>query len=197
MAADKRRLEHFRLVPPATLGDDANRAPCRDRRLLALEQLIARGLERDGGACSTMSRLAHEHRSGWRDALQPRRGVDDVARHHPLVRGADRHGGLACEHTRASVDARAECLHCVNQLERRTNGQLGIVLLRDWCSPDGHYRIAYELLDGAAVALDHLAREVEVARQGLPDLFRVTLLGERRETDEIREQDADEAPLSG
>ena len=122
-------------------------------------------------------------------------GVDDVAGDHPLVRGADRHRRLAGQHAGASLDARAERLDRVDQLERGTNGALGVVLVRDRRAPDGHHRVADELLDRAAVALDHLAREVEVARQRVADVLRVTLLGERREADEIREQDADEAPL--
>ena len=62
-------------------------------------------------------------------------------------------------------------------------------------APDGHHRVADELLDGAAVARDDLRREVEVARQQLPDVLRVAVLGERREAHEVREQDRHEASL--
>ena len=44
------------------------------------------------------------------------------------------------------------------------DGALGVVLVRDRRAPDGHDRVADELLDRAAVALDDLARQVEVAR---------------------------------
>ena len=57
----------------------------------------------------------------------------------------------------------ARAPHGVDQLERRAHGALGIVLVRDRRAPDGHHRVADELLDGAAVAVDDVAREVEVA----------------------------------
>ena len=75
------------------------------------------------------------------------------------------------------------------------DGALGVVLVGGRRAPDGHHGIADELLDRAAVALDDVAREVEVARQRVADVFRVALLGERREADEVREQDADELAL--
>ena len=46
----------------------------------------------------------------------------------------------------------------VDELERGPDGALGVVLVGDRRAPDGHDRVADELLDGAAVALDDLAR---------------------------------------
>ena len=46
-----------------------------------------------------------------------------------------------------------------------------------------------ELLDRPAVAGDHLACELEVAGEGVADLLRVALFGERGEADEVGEQD--------
>jgi hypothetical protein len=57
----------------------------------------------------------------------------------------------------------------------------------DGCAPDGHDRVTDELLDGAAIAVDHVAGGVEVARERLTDIFRVTLFGERREADKVGE----------
>jgi hypothetical protein len=42
---------------------------------------------------------------------------------------------------------------------------------------------------------DHLGGGVEVAREELADRLRVAVLGERREADEVGEQDRDEATL--
>ena len=56
VAADERRLERLAAVAPAALGDDAQRAPCRDGRRLALEHLLARLLEGD---------RARSRRAGW------------------------------------------------------------------------------------------------------------------------------------
>jgi hypothetical protein len=62
-------------------------------------------------------------------------------------------------------------------------------------APDGHHRVADELLDGAAVAGYHLGGELEVARQRLPDVFGVAFLGEGGESDEVGEEDRYEAAL--
>ena len=55
----------------------------------------------------------------------------------------------------------------VDEVERGADGALGVVLVGDRRAPDGHHGVADELLDRAAVALDDLARQVEVARQEL------------------------------
>ena len=130
---------------------------------------------------------------GARRGLEPRGGVDEVAGHHPLVARADRHRGLAGQHAGAGLDARPEVTDGLDQLEGGANGPLGVVLVGDRRAPDGHHRVADELLDGAAVAIDDLARHVEVAGQQLPDGLRVAAFGERREPDEVREEDRDEA----
>ena len=44
----------------------------------------------------------------------------------------------------------------VDELEGGADGPLGVVLARDRRAPDGHDRVADELLDGAAVALDDI-----------------------------------------
>ena len=85
----------------------------------------------------------------------------------------------------------------VHQLQPGPDGPFGVVLPGDRCSPDGHDGVADELLDGAAVALDHVGAEREVAGQDLADVLRVAFLGERREPDEVGEQDRDEATLGG
>ena len=63
------------------------------------------------------------------------------------------------------------------------------------CAPDRHDRVADELLDRAAVAADDLAGELEVARQELPRVLGVASLGERREPDQVGEEDRDESTL--
>ena len=44
----------------------------------------------------------------------------------------------------------------IDQVERRSNGSLGVVLAGGRRAPHRHHRVADELLDGAAVARDHL-----------------------------------------
>ena len=45
-----------------------------------------------------------------------------------------------------------ERAHRLDQLEPRPDGPLGVVLARHGCAPDGHDRVADELLERAAVA---------------------------------------------
>ena len=85
----------------------------------------------------------------------------------------------------------------LDQLERGAHRALGVVFVRGGRAPHGHDRIADELLDRAAVALDDLACDIEIARQRLADVFRVTFLGKGREADEVGEEDADDAALGG
>ena len=87
VAADERRLQLVAPAAAAALGDDAQRAPRRHRRCLALEDLLAGGLERDRAVSAARS-VASPTRTvpGCGDRLEPGRGVDEVARDHALVR---------------------------------------------------------------------------------------------------------------
>ena len=122
-------------------------------------------------------------------------GVDEVARDHALVRGADRDRGLAGQDAGPGLDRRPERADRVDELERGPDGALGVVLVGGRRAPHGHDRVADELLDRAAVAADDVARQVEVAGQQLAGVLGVAALGERREADEVGEQDRDEAAL--
>ena len=93
----------------------------------------------------------------------------------------------------ARIDSGAERPDRSDEIERGADRALGVVLTRDRCTPDGHDGVADELLDRPAVAADHLAGKLEVARQELAGLLGVAALGQRREADEIGEQDRDEA----
>ncbi len=169
--------------------------PGGDRGRLALERLVAGRLEHDGRGRRAPGRLPHQDRAGRRGRLEPGRGVDEVARDHALVGGADGHRRLAGQHPRAGGDAGAQRADRVDQVERRPDRALRVVLARHRRAPDRHDRVADELLDRAAVALDDVARQVEVAGQELPRLLRVAALGERREADQVGEQDRHEAAL--
>ena len=168
-----------------------------DGRLLALEQ-SGRQPARMRSRCRPRAKVASPTRTvpGGATRLQPRGGVDEVAGDHALVGGADRHRGLAGQHAGARLARREPMLPTeVDQVERGADRALGVVLVRDRRAPDRHDRVADELLDRAAVAADDVRAQVEVAGERLADVFRVALLGERREADEIGEQDGDQAPL--
>ena len=79
--------------------------------------------------------------------------------------------------------------------ERRADGALGIVLVRDRRAEEGHHRVADELLDRAAVPLELAAEPLAVRREQRAHVLRVELLGPRREADEVGEEDRDDLPL--
>ena len=193
VAAEERRLQLVAPSAAAAFGDDAERAECRHRRFLALEDLLPRRFERDRLVGGTLGRLADEDGPGLRDRLQPRRGVDEVARDHALVRRAERHCGFAGQDPGAGADAGSEGLDRGDDVECRADCPLGVVLAGDRRAPHGHDRVADELLDRAAVAADDLAGKLEVARQELAGLLGVPALRQGREADEVGEQDRDEA----
>ena len=66
-----------------------------------------------------------------------------------------------------------EALDRVDQLEGGTDRSFRVVLARDRGAPHGHDRVTDELLDRPAIPADQVARQVEVARQGLTDLLGV------------------------
>ena len=96
--------------------------------------------------------------------LDARGGVDEVARDHPLALGAERDRRLAGQHAGAGAQVGAPSswpsADRGDQVERGADRALGVVLLRDRRAPDGHHRVADELLDRAAVALDDLPASV-------------------------------------
>ncbi len=192
---DERRLEALRPVPSPDLGHDAQRPPRRDRRRLALEGLLADRLERDGPAGGSLGRLTDQDRSRRCHRLEARRRVDEIPRDHPLVDGAHRHGRLAGQDPGPGLNVRTEDADRIHQLQPGPDRPLGVVLVGGRRAPHRHDRVADELLDRPAVSADDLGRELEVAGQGVPDFFRVTLLGERGEADQVREEHADDPPL--
>ena len=193
--AHERRLERLAPVPSPALRHDPQRPPGGDRGGLALEGLVAGRLEGDRAARRPLGRLAHEDRPRPGSALEPAGGVDEVARHHALVRRPDRHRRFTGHDAGTRLDGRAERPHRVDELQAGPDGPFRVVLARDGCSPDGHHRVADELLHPAAVPGDDVGGDVEVAGQELPGLLRVVSLRERGEPDQVGEQHRDEAAL--
>ncbi len=113
----------------------------------------------------------------------------------PTAASVDR--GLAREHAGAHPQAvdpglLAERLHRCDEVERRANGPLGVVLRRHRRPPHRHHRVADELLDHAAVQPDEPPARVEVAGEELAHLLGVARLGEGREADQVGEEHRDE-----
>ena len=79
--------------------------------------------------------------------------------------------------------------------ERRAHGALGVVLVRDRRAEHRHHRVADELLDRAAVALELGAQARVVRREHRAHVLRVEPFGARRRADEVGEEDRDDLPL--
>jgi hypothetical protein len=198
---DERGFESFRAPHAADLGDDAASTPGRHRRRLALQDLLPCRLVCDRVLGGLVGRFADEHRSRRRDGLQPAGRVDEVARDHALADRPNRHRSGTGQDPGPSLDERpsvaTEPADHVHEIERRSDRALGVVLVRDGGTPDGHDGIADELLDRAAVATDDLAAQVEVAGQQLPDRLGIAVLRKAGEPDQVGEQYGDAPPLAG
>ena len=200
VAADERRLEALRLQPAGPPGGDAERTPELHRVRLALQLVEARVGVRDRRFRCPPRRVADEHRVRIGRTLHTRGCIHEVARDHALAGSAEVDRRLAGQHCRTGAELRhprlgAERAHCGDELERRAYGAFGVVLLRHGRAPDGHHRIADELLDDAAVAADDVGGDLEVARQEVAHLLGVAVLRQRREADEVGEEHGDESSL--
>ena len=200
VAADERRLQALGFERAPGARDDPHCPPERVQSRFALELVRAGVLVDDRRLGRAPGRLAREHMAGLRQRLDPRGGVDDVARHHALAVGPDRDGGLAGEHAGPGAqvwhsDLVAQRRDGRDQVERRPHRPLGVVLGGRRRPPHRHHRVADELLDRPAVELDQPPGRVEVARQELAHLVRVTPLRERREPHQVGEQHRHQPPL--
>ena len=110
---------------------------------------------------------------------------------HESLAGVDRDAHFQLELGIASFSSSIG----ITDREGGANGALGIVAVSDRRTEDRHHRVADELLDDAAEALDLRAHPREVGRQDRADVLRVEPLGARREADEIREEDGDDLAL--
>ena len=85
----------------------------------------------------------------------------------------------------------------VADLGRRANGAERIVLVHDRHAEDGHDRVADELLDGAAVPLEHALHGVEVPPHHAAQELGVEPLAERGRLGDVCEEDGDDLPRLG
>ena len=202
VAADERRLEALRLQSAGPSGGHADGTPELHRLRLALQLVETRVGVRDRRFRCPPCRIADEHRVRIGGPLHAGGRVDEVARDHALPRGAEVDRRLAGEHRGAGAELRhprlgTERAHCGDELERRAYGALGIVLLGHGRAPDGHHRIADELLDDASVPPDDVGGDLEVPGKEVAHLLGVAVLRERREAHEVGEKHRDEPPLDG
>ena len=186
----------------SSASDNSNRAPRAEGGFLALEQVLPGVLERDGSSRSAIGRVPDQHAARSRSRLEARSSVDQVSGHHALPGRANRHRRLAGEDSRARLQglaavtgARVEARDHRDHLEGGPHCALSIVLVGSRRTPQRHHGVTDELLNRPAVAVDDIARSVEVATQQLSRVLRVALLRRARESHQVDEEDRDETPL--
>ncbi len=157
--ADERWLERVRPAGAASFRDHPDGPECRHRAGLALQRRLAGRLEGDGLPGRLAGRLADEHRPRRCGGLEAARGVHEVAGDHPLADRADGHRRLAGQHARPGLERlrggaalALERRDRVDDVQGGPDRPLRVVLVGDGRPPDGHDRVADELLDRPAVA---------------------------------------------
>ena len=129
--------------------------------------------------------------------LEPRCHVDGVTRDERLgvVEIAGDHFARVEPGPRHERDARraaellVEPLQRLAHLHRGAHGAQRVVLVDARHAEDAHHRVADELLDDAAVPLEHRLHLLEVARHDAPQRLGVELLSELRRARDVREHD--------
>ena len=181
----------------ADAGARSKRLPHSDgaRLALGIDGLLATKLDR--AFRRVERRFIDEDAARRRGDLHARRGVHDISGNHSLARVGpcvERDERLA----RCDADSYLELPVLGQQVtdrQRRPNGPLRIVLMRDRRAEHGHDRIPDELLDRAAEALQLRAHATVIRPQERADVFRIHPLGTRGEADEVAEEAGDELAL--
>ena len=170
------------------VGLQAPRLALQPQRLDRLQRrVVAHEAERLG---------PHEHLAVGRRLLEPRRHVQRVADQQVgRLRGVD--DDLAGVHAgpHPDPDAPAPLEVLVQRGERaahglgRAHGAQRVVLAHHRRAPDGHHRVADELRDGALVRVHRAAHLLVEAVHHPAQRLLVEALAERREPDEVGEED--------
>ena len=202
LAADERRRVRAGDVA-SEAGAGRERAEERERLRLALHLHRLELLVVEDALGRAVRLLRDRDPVHGRRPLQARGGVDDVARHDSLALLGT---GAQGDHRFARVDAdphlqRERRVFLVQLLDRlqnakaRADSSLGVVLVRDGRSEDGHHRVPDELLDRAPVALDLLPQAGVVGTDARADVLRVGGLRGGGEADEVAEEDGHDLAL--
>ena len=152
-----------------------------------------------------MRRFADQDLAGAGRLLEPRRDVDCIAGGELLrgdgVAGDDLAGVDPSPHFDANAVVLLELGVQLNErsshVDGGADGSERIVLVQRRQSEHGHDRVADELLDGAAVALERALHRIEVARHHSAEQLGIEPLAEARRPDDIAEDDRHDLPHLG
>ncbi len=208
----ERGAEQRELVPPADErgrdrpGERGHVRPEPDKPVGGERLALALGVEgrrrlgvdevRDGRIGSR----AEQHLAGLGRLLEPGRDVDGVAGRQLLVPGPAADDDLAGVDPGARDDLDAvlprkllvERPQSVADPRGRANRAERVVLAHRRHAEHGHHRVADELLDGAAVPLEHGLHRLEVPPHHAAQQLRVEPLAERRRPGHVGEEDGDD-----
>ena len=198
--ADQRRVEPPRHTGGA--GKHVVKPPDRDRLRLPFQLERLDRIGHDRVAHQPDRRVTDEDLPSCRGGFEPLRDVDRVAGRERLALLR-----VACDHL-AGVDARShldpDAVGGVEpvvqggeglaELDRRADCAQRVVLVHDRDPESGHDRVADELLDRAAVALQHLARGLVVARPDTPKRLGIEAFPQRRRVCDVTEDERDGLP---
>ena len=167
LAEGVREPAHLRLAPDhgrlqvtggAHLAVHREQAVGRDRLGLALQGQRLDRLDLDGILGQLQRRVADQDLARLGGLLEPGGEVDRVTGGQALRRAGD---DLAGRHADAPLDAQLR--ERVAHLDRRAQRPERVVLVHDRHAEHRHHRVADELLDAAAVALDDALHPLEIA----------------------------------
>ena len=195
LAADEQRLEPAEAAFSLPRRDDPECLPQRRLPALAFELVLPGVRVRPYASvarfvASPTSTVPGSAADWTRDAVLTRSPATMPWSHAPIVTAAS---PVSTPARASSAGWRAR--HRCDELERGAHCPLGVVLARDRGAPDGHDRVADELLDRSSVALDDRLRLLEVEREELAGLLGIAILGGGREADEIREENRHQPSL--
>ena len=154
-------------------------------------------LEFEGALGELPGRVAEEDVAGLGSLLEPRRDVDCVSgcerpafvRDH--LTGVDPHPHLELG-AELALQLGVERRQLVAQLGGGSRCPQRIVLVDNRDPEHRHDGVADELLDGPAVAFEHLARDVEVPLHHAPQRLRVEPFAQRGRPGHVAEEDRDD-----
>ena len=200
--AEHRCMEGAERLLAARVRARAGGLPRPDRLRLALHLHRTDGVRLDRLGHRERRQLTDEHGSGRRGGLKAGRGVHRVAGHAPGVRslgGVDDFAGIHAdaqlELVRLQPEPRADALDGRDERQPGPHRAFRVVVPCARRTEDRHRRVTDELLDHPAVALDRLPHAGEVRVLDRRHVLRVEALAERREPDDVGEEDADDPPV--
>ena len=153
--------------------------------------------------CLAIRLVRHRHPVDGCGRLNAGRGIDDVpgddslTELRPGVQRDDRRAGVDAD-PNLKLELRVSLVELGDRLDdsqSRPDGSLRVVLVRDRRAEDRHHSVADELLQLTAVAIDRLAHGLEIRVLDKGDILGIEPLRQRRETDEIAEENRHDLPL--